>query len=55
MQKLGENALNVRRFTVESLTQGEYLTLHISVLDKMKMSFQAPSRKFYKFMIEQFR
>ena len=53
IQKAGENALNQRYFTVESLTDAEYLTLNVTVLDKMKKNFQAPSRKFYKKLINQ--
>ena len=52
IHKAGENALNKRRYTVESLNPGEYLTLHYTILDKMKKNFQAHSRKFYKVMIE---
>lgn len=31
------------------------MTLNYSHLDRMKKNFEAPSRKFFKFMIEQFR
>jgi len=56
IQKKGENALNSRRFTVECLSgAGEYLTLHVSILDKMKKNYQAPSRKFFMQMISQFK
>jgi len=37
------------------MSTGEYLTLNYTMLDKMKRNFQAPSRKFFKFMIEQFK
>ena len=40
IQKQGENALNCRRFTVECLSgTGEYLTLNMSTLDKMKRNY----------------
>jgi hypothetical protein len=39
IQKLGENALNQRRFTVECLSEAQYLTMHVSILDKMKKNF----------------
>lgn len=52
IQKLGENALNQRRFTVECLNESHFLTLHVSILDKMKKNFQGPSRKFYMVMIQ---
>lgn len=55
IQKKGENALNARRFTVECLSTGDYLTLHVTILDKMKKNFQAPSRKFFQHMIAQFK
>jgi len=55
IQKKGENALNVRQFTVECLSSAEYLTLHVSNLDKMKKNFQAPSRQFFKRMIGQLK
>lgn len=55
IQKAAENALNIRRFSVECMSTGEYLTLNYSVLDKMKKNFQSPSRKFFKYMIDQFR
>lgn len=55
IQKMGEQALNLRRFTVECMSTGEYLTLTFDSLDKMKKNFQGPSRKFFKFMISQFK
>lgn len=39
IQKQGETALNMRRFTVQALSQSEYLTLNYADLDKMKKSF----------------
>ena len=39
IHKAGENALNKRRYTVECLMAAEYLTLHFTVLDKMKKNF----------------
>jgi len=52
---MGEQALNQRHFTVECMSAGEYLTLSFDSLDKMKKNFQAPSRKFFKYMISQFK
>ena len=52
---MGEAALNTRKFTVECMAQGEYLTLSFGVLDRMKKNFQAPSRRFMKQMISQFK
>jgi hypothetical protein len=46
--------LNQRKFSVESLTSGEYLVITQEDLDKMKRNFAAPSRIFWKRMIEQF-
>lgn len=46
--------LNQRKFSVESLTSGEYLVIAQEDLDKMKRNFIAPSRIFWKRMIEQF-
>ena len=37
--KQGENMLNQRKFSVESLTSGEYLTITVEDLDKMKRNF----------------
>jgi hypothetical protein len=39
IQKRGKHALNLRRYTVECISQGEYLALSVSTLDKMKKNF----------------
>jgi hypothetical protein len=52
IKKKGEDILNLRYFSVESLTIGEFYYISSDVLDRMKKTYHAPSRKFYKKMIE---
>jgi hypothetical protein len=39
IQKKGKHALNLRQYTVECISQGEYLVLSVQTLDKMKKNF----------------
>ena len=51
-RKRGQTQLNLRRFTVECLSSGEYLVMSVQAIDQMKKSFKEPSRKFFKQQID---
>lgn len=53
VQRKGEAALSLRRFTVECLHASEYLTMHVSALDRMKKNFKGSSRSFFQKQISQ--
>jgi hypothetical protein len=52
--KLGEKALNRRKYTVQCIKQSECLTLSIGVIDRMKKDFQATANRFMKTMMNQY-
>ena len=51
LEKLGENLLNRRTFTVQSMKNSEALTLSIKDLDRMRKDFLSATRSLFKIMI----